>query len=46
MTPAALLADPEGLEVMLVVAGERSREAKRAQMLERLHAGESGVASG
>jgi hypothetical protein len=42
MTPAALLADPEGLEAMVIVARERGREANRIDLLDRLNAGERG----
>jgi hypothetical protein len=44
MTPAQLLADPEGTEVMITILEERAREARRRALAERLHAGERGVA--
>jgi hypothetical protein len=46
MMPAALLADPEGLEAMLAVAREAGRAAKRDELAQRLAAGERGGSLG
>lgn len=46
MTPAQLLADPEGLEVMLAVARDKDRAARRAELAQRFGAGDRGVLSG
>lgn len=43
MTPAQLLADPEGTEAMLEILEERARAAHRQQLRDRLHAGGGGL---
>ena len=43
MTPAALLADPEGLEVMVAVALERERARHQQDLAARFAAGERGI---
>jgi hypothetical protein len=43
MSPAALLADPEGLEVIMAVVADRQREADRGDLAQRLAAGERGL---